>query len=99
MASYLEDVAGNKNPVPTGVWGDANMSGEVKMNDAVLIMQAASNADEYGVGGTAATAITEEGSYWGDVYDHKGGDITNMDAVQIQKYLVQTIKSLEPETK
>ena len=99
MASYLEDVAGNKNPDPTGVWGDANMSGEVKMNDAVLIMQAASNSDEYGIGGTAATAITEEGSYWGDVYDHKGGDITNMDAVMIQKYLVQTIKSLEPEIK
>jgi endoglucanase len=101
MASYLEDVAPNvgSDPIPKpkeGVWGDANMSGEVKMNDAVLIMQAASNADEFGIGGSDKNALTSDGAYWGDVYDHKGGDITNMDALQIQKYLIKVVTSLDP---
>ena len=103
MASYLEDVApkvsgegGGDEPHKDGIWGDANMSGEVKMNDAVLIMQSVSNSDEYGIGGTDKNALTSDGAYWGDVYQHNGGDITNMDAVQIQKFLIHTIASLDP---
>ncbi len=83
-------------PHVDGIWGDANMSGEVKMNDAVLIMQSVSNSDEYGIGGTDKNALTSDGAYWGDVYQHNGGDITNMDAVQIQKFLIHTIASLDP---
>ena len=102
MASYLEDVApkvsgeGGGDDPKDGIWGDANMSGEVKMNDAVLIMQSVSNSDEYGIGGTDKNALTSDGAYWGDVYQHNGGDITNMDAVQIQKFLIHTIASLDP---
>ena len=65
----------------TGVWGDADQNGEVKMNDVVLIMQSLSNADKYGLEGTDSTHITKNGKYWGDVYEHNESapDISVMD--------------------
>ena len=83
----------------TGVWGDADQNGEVKMNDVVLIMQSLSNADKYGLEGTDSTHITKNGKYWGDVYEHNESapDISVMDAQQIQKYLLELIPSLDPK--
>ena len=81
-------------PVPGGIWGDANVSGEVKMNDAVLVMQAIANADTYGVGGSDVNALTERGEYLADVYEHNNGDLTNMDALTIQKYLIHSVTEL-----
>ena len=78
------------------VYGDANCNGEVKMNDAVLIMQVVANSDVYGVGGTDENAITEKGLKNADCYD-PGSDLTNMDALSVQKYLIHTLKSL-PES-
>ncbi len=79
------------------VWGDANCSGEVKMNDAVLIMQVISNADFYDVDGTDENHITEKGIRNADVYENGTSGLTNMDAVMIQKYLIKTIPSLDPK--
>ena len=79
---------------PTGgdtdiFYGDANCSGEVKMNDAVLVMQALANPDEFGVGGTDDSAMTEKGALNADCYD-PGTDLSNMDALAIQKYLLKS---------
>ena len=104
MTSYLEDVAptvlgGDDEVEGTGVWGDADQNGEVKMNDVVLIMQSLSNADKYGLEGTDSTHITKNGKYWGDVYEHNESapDISVMDAQQIQKFLLELIPSLDPK--
>lgn len=80
-----------------GVWGDASGDGEVKMNDVVLIMQSLSNADKYGLNGSDDTHITRKGQYWADV-ESNGNGVTPKDALQIQKYLVQLVDSLEPKT-
>ena len=79
-----------------GVWGDASGDGEVKMNDVVLIMQSLSNADKYGLNGSDDTHITRKGQYWADV-ESNGNGVTPKDALQIQKYLVQLVDSLEPK--
>ncbi|MBR6394615.1 MAG: cellulase family glycosylhydrolase [Ruminococcus sp.] len=81
---------------PAGVWGDANNNGTVQMNDAVLVMQAISNADVYGVNGTDKNHITEIGEELADVYDNGTSGLTNMDALLIQKYLIHTVTSLTP---
>ena len=81
---------------PAGVWGDANNNGTVQMNDAVLVMQAISNADVYGVNGTDKNHITETGEKLADVYDNGTSGLTNMDALLIQKYLIHTVTSLTP---
>ncbi len=59
------------------------------MNDAVLVMQLLANGDAYDVGGTDKNAITETGRANADCYD-PGSGITNMDAVAIQKKLINT---------
>ncbi|MBQ9894594.1 MAG: cellulase family glycosylhydrolase [Ruminococcus sp.] len=71
------------------LYGDANCSGDVKMNDAVLVMQLLANGDAYDVGGTDKNAITETGRANADCYA-PGSGITNMDAVAIQKKLINT---------
>ena len=85
-----EDIGGE------GVWGDVTGDGEVKMNDAVLLMQSISNADKYGLSGSDSTHITQKGQYWGDV-ESNGNGITPKDALQIQKYLVELVDTLEPK--
>jgi len=78
--------------------GDANCSGEVKMNDAVLIMQMVANADAYGTEGTDSTHITEKGYKLADVAggdNDKGGDgVTSRDALRIQEYLIGKVTEL-----
>ena len=71
------------------LYGDANCSGEVKMNDAVLVMQVLANQDAFDVGGTDESAITEDGRINADCYD-PGSDLTNKDALTIQMMLLKT---------
>jgi hypothetical protein len=78
------------------IWGDSNDSGEVKMNDAVLIMQMLANDDAFGLTGTDENHITEKGYRNADVYEHGTSGVTNMDAVWIQKYLIHAIPTLNP---
>ncbi len=64
------------------VLGDANTDGEVTIADAVLIMQAISNSDEY--------QISEKGQDLADVYN-RGDGITNNDALVIQMVVADLI--------
>ena len=81
---------------PERVWGDADCDGSVYINDAVLVMQAIGNPDMYGVSGSEATHITAEGKANADVYEN-GTDLTNQDALQIQKFLLNLVGSLNPD--
>ncbi len=78
------------------VWGDADCNGEVKMNDAVLIMQSISNPDKYSESGDEPTHITPQGSLNANVYENKTSGVTPQDALQIQKFLLKLIPSLDP---
>ena len=71
--SYLVDDININSPEPT-LTGDANEDGEVKLSDAVLIMQALSNPDEY--------QLTPQGIANADM---DGDGITPMDALRIQE--------------
>ncbi|HRR77536.1 MAG TPA: glycoside hydrolase family 9 protein [Ruminococcus sp.] len=79
------------------VWGDADCDGNVKMNDAVLIMQSLSNADRYGVDSTEKGHITEEGQLNANVYENSTSGITPQDALYIQKWLLKMFPSLDPK--
>lgn len=78
--------------------GDANDNGEIKMNDAVLVMQCVANDDAFGVNGTESSHITEQGTVNADVAggdDDKGGDgLTSRDALRIQEFLIGKVKQL-----
>ncbi|MCR5731160.1 MAG: glycoside hydrolase family 5 protein [Ruminococcus sp.] len=80
----------------TILYGDANCSGDVKMNDAVLIMQAVANPDLYDVGGTAESALTPDGYKNADCYD-PGSSLTSKDALSVQKALIGKITLPETE--
>ena len=67
------------------------------MSDAVLIMQSLSNPDKYGLNGSDPTHITEKGQLNGDVYENGTSGITNEDALQIQKFKLELVKSLDPK--
>ncbi|NLT10560.1 MAG: glycoside hydrolase [Ruminococcus sp.] len=79
------------------VWGDADCDGNVKMNDAVLIMQSISNADRYGVDSTEKGHITEEGQLNANVYENSTSGVTPQDALYIQKWLLKMFPSLDPK--
>ena len=64
--------------------GDANCDGQINMADAVFIMQCIANPDKY--------TFTEQGRKNADA--DKSGDITNMDALTIQKFKLRLIDSL-----
>ena len=64
--------------------GDANQDGGVDMADVVIIMQSLANPNKYQLTGKAAKAA--------DVYGNDG--ITNLDALAIQKKLLQLIDTL-----
>lgn len=67
---------GENTTVPDGVvYGDANSDGQVSLADAVLIMQAISNPDDY--------ALTDEQKLSADVVD-AGGGLTPVDALAVQ---------------
>ena len=63
-------------------FGDADESGEVNINDAVLIMQSIANPDKY--------KLTEQGKLNADVIDN-GNGVTNSDALAIQYVESRTI--------
>ena len=95
IASFMQDEAAEANgepippePIPGDtLWGDTNCDGKVLLNDAILILQALGNPDEY--------TISAQGKTNGDVYDN-GSGLTNSDALQIQKYLLKSISTLDP---
>lgn len=84
---FIVPEASAADTVSDKVYGDANCNGEVKMNDAVLLMQAIANEDVYGINGTDTNHLTEKGADLADVYE-RGSGITTMDALSIQKYLI-----------
>nr|MBP7187950.1 hypothetical protein [Ruminococcus sp.] len=77
------------------LYGDANCDGEISMDDAVLIMQSIANPSKYGLSGSDSSHMTKQGSLNGDVYNN-GDGITPKDALEIQRYLLELINSLEP---
>lgn len=100
--SYEVKTANGKVTVPgtadAGMRGDADCDGQVLLNDAVLIMQSIGNPDAYGVNGSDASHITEQGVKNGDVAggdSDKGGDLlTNADALRIQKFLIHLVDAV-----
>ena len=66
------------------LWGDANCDGSVNMADAVFIMQCISNPDKYKMSADGEKNADVDGS----------GDITNKDALDIQKYKLNIIEKL-----
>ncbi|MDE5582305.1 MAG: InlB B-repeat-containing protein [Ruminococcus sp.] len=68
----------------TIVFGDSDESGDVNINDAVLIMQSIANPDKY--------SISEQGQKNADLVD-TGDGVTNSDALAIQYIESRTITS------
>ncbi len=87
-AASGEESSSSGNALP----GDANCDGTVDLADSVIIMQYSANPDKYGLG--AEEGITEQGSINADVAG--GGDgITNLDALEIQKYKLGLVTELK----
>ena len=84
---------------PTGLWGDADCNGEVKMNDVVLVMQSIANQDKYGLTGSDSEHITADGQKLANVVDPANTGLTVQDALQIQKFLLEMITDLTPNAK
>lgn len=63
--------------------GDANVDGEISIADAVIIMQALSNSDEY--------SLSDDGILNADVLDNDG--VSSADALVIQMVVANTITS------
>jgi len=74
-------------------YGDANCDGTVALSDAILIMQALGNPDSYGINGSDKSHITAQGLINGDV-SNVGDNLTNLDALAIQKFLLKLIPEL-----
>ncbi|MBQ8297546.1 MAG: 1,4-beta-glucanase [Ruminococcus sp.] len=70
------------------VYGDANLSGELEISDAVKIMSYVTNRE--------VNPMTEEELNIADVYQ-RGDGVNNMDALAVQKKIAQLITSL-PES-
>ena len=95
VVGYLSD-GSDIEPSET-IWGDADDNGEVKMNDVVLIMQSIANNDKYGINGTDKDHITAKGQANANVYENETSGITVQDALQVQKFLLEKITSLDPK--
>ncbi|MBR4626299.1 MAG: dockerin type I repeat-containing protein [Ruminococcus sp.] len=67
--------------------GDSNCDGEVNMADAVLIMQAVTNPDKYGIGLTTGINLRGESNA-----DSDGDGVTQKDALRIQRFKLGIIK-------
>ena len=98
MALLYPDVTPiNEDEPDTDIlWGDADCDGKVYLNDAVLVMQAVGSPDVYGENGSDPSHITTQGIKNADVYEN-GTLLTNNDALQIQKYLLNLVTSLDPK--
>ncbi len=75
------------------LYGDANCDGIVNVADAVLIMQSLANPSAYGLTGSDANHITEQGYANADC-ESAGNGVTNKDALAIQKLRLDLIASL-----
>lgn len=73
--------------------GDANCDKDIRLNDAILVMQAIGNPDAYGISGSDKTHITKQGMINADVAGD-GDGLTNQDAIEIQKYILHLIDEL-----
>lgn len=88
----------------TGIRGDANCDGQVKLNDAVLIMQNIANPNKFGLNGTDELHITSDGLANADVAgdpdgaatkkDMGGDGVSALDALKIQKKCLSLIDEL-----
>ena len=76
-----------------GKKGDANLDGRVDISDAVLVMQSLANPSKYGESGTDKNHLTAEGKLNADVVGNDG--ITNLDALEIQKYTLRLIEEFK----
>ena len=74
-------------------YGDANCDTTVDLSDAVLIMQNFANPNKYGLKGSDAHHITEQGYANADCAGHNDG-VTTGDALAIQKYMLGVIQQL-----
>ena len=74
-------------------YGDANCDNEISLADAVLIMQSIANPSSFGVNGSNANHITDQGIKNSDVAGKNDG-VTNNDALAIQKYCLKLIDKL-----
>ena len=74
--------------------GDANCDGEVRLNDAILVLQAIGNPGSYGISGSDDSHITKQGAVNGDVTGNSDG-LTSVDALEIQKYTLHLIDTLK----
>lgn len=79
--------------IPEISYGDADCNGEIKLNDAILILQAIGNPGVYGVKGSDQTAITAQGLKNADCYN-TGDGLTSQDALTVQKYCLKIITEL-----
>ena len=80
-------------PPGTKTPGDANCDGNVRLNDAILVLQAIGNPEKYGINGSDPTHITYEGMLNADV-DSTGDGLTSTDALTIQRYTLHLISKL-----
>lgn len=101
-AAPVEDIPDDDDPkddVPDQdvLYGDANCDGEVKLNDAVLIMQSLANPSKFGINGSDELHITKQGEFNADVCERGTSGITNKDALQIQKFNLGLIDDILSE--
>lgn len=74
--------------------GDSNCDGEVNMADAVLVMQAVTNPDKYGIGRVEGINLLGAANC-----DVDGGGITLSDAMMIQQFKLGIIQKLPENNK
>lgn len=77
----------NGDEIAATLSGDANCDNVVDMSDVVLVMQALSNPDKYGLNGSDENHITKQGWINGDI-DKSANGITVNDALKIQEHLL-----------
>lgn len=70
------------------LYGDANLSGDINISDAVTILSYVSNSDKY--------ALSEQQIDAADVY-MRGDGLNNMDALSVQKFISNNLSAL-PES-
>lgn len=76
--------------VDVKVYGDATNDGDVRLNDAVLVLQVLSNPDRFDLNGSDASHITAQGKANADCYQ-PGSGITPQDALAIQRALLRIV--------
>ncbi len=93
-AVFIQEKSEDVSSDPEALAGDSNCDGAVNMADAILIMQSLANPDKYGVDGSDSARITHQGMINADVQG-SGNGVTNMDALEIQKYKLGLVAELK----